>query len=96
MTLGLTRSLPRWLIDDTSDVSNARIFCMHTQSPMFIGELLPEEEAELSGLEIVGLPAGQVLTHITFLHKPCPLPDDLARSLTQAIQQHDAVRHMDS
>ena len=49
--LGLEHSLPRWLIDDTADISNGRVFVFHTQTPLFVGELLPEDEAELRGIE---------------------------------------------
>jgi hypothetical protein len=92
MTLRTEHSLPRWLIDDTSDVTNARIFCVHTQTPWLVGELLPDDEAELSGIELSGLPYGQVLSRIAWIDEPVFDADDLCRSLADAIRHHAAVR----
>jgi len=92
MTLGIDHSLPRWLIDDTADVSNARIFALHTHEPRLIGELLPEEEAGLDGIQLSGLPYGEVLTRILWFDDPVFDADDLCRSLAEAIEHHAAVR----
>lgn len=42
--LGVTCTLPRWLIDCTSDLANQRLFFVHTQRPELIGELVPHAE----------------------------------------------------
>jgi len=94
MTLGIDQSLPRWLIDDTADITNARVFVVHTQTPQFIGELLPEEEASLEGIELSGLPLGQVLTRISWSNDPVFDAQELCASLCEAILHHDAVRGM--
>lgn len=92
MTLGIDHSLPRWLIDDTADITNGRVFVVHTQAPRFIGELLPEDEATLDGVEISGLPFGQVLTRILWFDEPEFEIDELCRSLIDALLHHDGVR----
>jgi hypothetical protein len=92
MTLGIDYTLPRWLIDDTADVSNARIFAAHTQEPRLIGELLPEDEAELNGIELSALPFGLILTRIVWIDDPEFDADDLCRSLCEAIMQHQVLR----
>lgn len=92
MSLGIDRVLPRWLIDDTADVTNARVFAIHTQEPRLIGELLPEEEAGLEGIQLSGLPYGEVLTGIVWMDDPVFDPNDLCGSLRQAIEHHAAVR----
>ncbi|HUT58855.1 MAG TPA: hypothetical protein VNA25_13495 [Phycisphaerae bacterium] len=97
MTLGIDHSLPRWLIDDTADISNARIFCVHTQFPRMIGELLPEDEAELESFQISGLPCHQVLCRIAATDQASydqivEMAADLAGSLAEAIDRHEAVR----
>lgn len=86
------QTIPRWLIDDTSDLGNARIFCVHTQTPRLIGELVPEDEAHLEGIQISGLPDGQVLTRIRWMDNPVFDPEDLAGSLARAIDAHGSVR----
>lgn len=88
----LVRDIPRWLIDDTSDVGEARIFAVHTWKPRLIGELLPEAEAGLEGLQLSGLPFDQVLTRILWLDPPIFDADDLCRSLAEAIDRHAAAR----
>ena len=93
MTLGLEHMLPRWLIDDTADIGNARVFAIHTQEPRLMGELLPKDEAELSGVELSGLPYGEVLTRIVWIDEPVFDADDLCRSLAEAIRRHAAVRN---
>ena len=93
MTLGIDHTLPRWLIDDTADISNARLFAIHTQDPRLIGELLPEDEAGLDGIQVAGLPYGEVLTRIVWLDDPIFEADDLCRSLAEAINHHAAIRN---
>lgn len=95
MTLGIEHSLPRWLIDDTADVTNARMFAVHTQEPRLLGELLPGDEAELEGIELAGLPYGEILTRIVWIDDPVFDANDLCRSLREAIERHAAVRGWD-
>ena len=38
--------IPEWLIDDTAEIGEARVFCTHTRMPMFVGELLPDDELQ--------------------------------------------------
>lgn len=92
--LGVDHSLPQFLIDDTSDITNARIFVVHTQTPRFIGELLPEEEAELDGITISVNPGDQVLCRINWIDRPRSDSQlsALIKSLREAIDRHDAVR----
>lgn len=92
MMLGIDHTLPRWLIDDSADVTNARVFAIHTQEPRLIGELLPSEEAALEGIELSGLPYEEVLTRIVWIDDPVFDADDLCRSLAAAIEHHAAVR----
>lgn len=92
MVLGLDHSLPRWLIDDTADVENARVFAMHTQTPRLIGEILPEDEAELDGVELSGLPGQVVLSRIIWFDDPIFDADDMCGSLGEAILKHEAIR----
>jgi hypothetical protein len=92
MTLGLDHVLPRWLIDDTADISNARVFAVHTQEPRLIGELLPEDEGGLDAIQLSGLPYGEILTRIVWFDDPVFEADDLCRSLAEAIERHAAVR----
>lgn len=42
---------PRWLIDDTSGIADARVFVAHMRTPRFVGELLPDAEADPSRTE---------------------------------------------
>ena len=103
MTLGIDHMLPRWLIDDTSDICNARIFVVHTQEPRFVGELMPEAEADaadvLDRVVISRMPGEQIVTRILWLDDPPFFDDDfaadLAGSLAEAIHRHDAVRSTD-
>lgn len=46
--LGVTCTLPRWLIDCTSDLAHQRLFFVHTQRPELIGELIPQAEVPAS------------------------------------------------
>ena len=95
MTLGIDNTLPRWLIDDTSDITNARIFCVHTHEPRLIGELLPEDEAGLDGIQIAGFPNCQVLTRILWYDEPVFDANDLCESLREAIENHESIRYGD-
>lgn len=86
--------LPRFLIDDTAGISDAQIFVIHTQTPRFIGELVPEDEASpLGQIELTGLPLRQVLTNIVWFDDSSFDPNELIPSLAKAIERHDAIRY---
>lgn len=51
--LGFSHSLPRWLIDITSDASNERVFFVHTQWPELVGELKLHVEIDASDGPII-------------------------------------------
>ena len=91
MTLGVEHSLPEWLIDDTADITNARVFVVHTQEPRFVGELLPEEEAEISGITISTIDH-QVVCRITWINDPVFDVNKLCSSLAHALRHHFAIR----
>jgi len=91
--LGYTRTLPRWLIDDTTGIADGRIFAVHTQEPRCIGELLPEDEADTDGIVIGGLPDAQVLCHINWID-PIIQSElvDMANDLVLAMTHHHGLR----
>jgi len=93
MTLGLDHSLPRWLIDDTADITNARVFIFHTQEPRFIGEVLPDDEpgALLGGITI-SAGHGESLCRIIWIDDPVFDAEELCRSLREALEEHFAIR----
>jgi len=93
MSPGTDYMLPRWLIDDSAGITNARVFAIHTQEPRLIGELLPEREAGLEGIQLTGLPYGEVLARIVWIDDPVFDADDLCRSLARAIEHHATVRN---
>lgn len=83
---------PRWLIDDTTGIADARIYVVHTQAPRFIGELLPDDEAALSGITF-GCPGGQTLCLIEWIDPPQGFDyTEMSLSLSQAINHHDNIR----
>lgn len=82
---------PRWLIDDTTGISEARIFVAHLEHPRFAGELLPAEKADLGGIT-VSAPGGQVLCKIHWFAPPVFDPEELAGSLAKAIDHYESVR----
>lgn len=87
----IDRTLPRWLIDDTVGLSDARIFIVHTQVPRFIGELLPEDEAGIDGITLAA-PFGQVVCGIIWIDDPVFDADELLGSMAEAIRRQEAVR----
>jgi hypothetical protein len=92
MTLGLDQTLPRWLIDDTAEISHSRVFVVHTQEPRFIGEIVPVEKADLDGVKLPGLPGGKVVSRIIWDDVPFDFePEELCRSLAEAVEHHNAV-----
>lgn len=85
--------LPRFLIDDTAGLGDAQVFVMHTQTPRFIGELVPEDEASVIGqIELSGLPYHEVLTNIHWIDEPSFDPDELIPAMAEAIEIHATNR----
>lgn len=82
---------PRWLIDDTTGISDGRVFVAHMQAPRFVGELLPDDEATIDGITLAA-PLGQTLCNLVWFDEPRFDADELCRSLAVAIQHHDAIR----
>lgn len=83
--------LPRWLIDETADLSQARVFVVHTQTPRFFGELFPADETPLAG-SIIAAPHGESVAAIQWIDEPIFDADELCRSLAAAIHHHYAIR----
>lgn len=80
------------MIDDTSGITDARVFVAHLAEPRFVGELMPDDEHDPSGLTIA-CPLGQTLCRIaTFGPQSLTITDELIESLHRAIVHHDAVR----
>lgn len=91
--------LPEWLIDDTADIGEARIFAVHTSAPRLIGELIPDRELgadefreDMTGLTLAA--NGWTLCRIEWLDSPTGDLSTLCRSLTAALDRHDAIRGM--
>ena len=83
---------PVWLIDDTSGISDARVFIAHLAEPRFVGELMPDDEHDPSGLTIA-CPLGQTLCRIVAMGpQPLTVTDGMIDSLHRAILHHDTVR----
>lgn len=87
----MPETFPRWLIDDTTGIADARVFVAHLNEPRFVGELLPDEEAELGGVTIAA-PLGQTLCRIKWFDPPRFDASELCESLAAALRRHDAVR----
>jgi hypothetical protein len=85
-------SLPRFLIDDTTDIGEARVFVTHTQKPRFIGEIMPEEEGEIAGVTLSGLSGEEVVCRILWLDPPKFDPNELMPALRAALERHWAIR----
>ncbi len=88
--------LPRFLIDDTADLGNARIFIAHTQDPRFIGELFIDDEEGESGAPIEGVTLRisdtETLAAIDWIDDPVFDPEELIPALCEALAAHCAVR----
>lgn len=87
----MTIQFPRWLIDDTTGISEGRVFVAHLQTPRFVGELLPDAEADLEGFTF-SVPGGQSLCKIAWFDEPVFDAGELCRSLAISVEHHDAVR----
>lgn len=85
------KQYPRWLIDDTTGITDARVFVAHMQRPRFIGELMPDDEADISGITLEA-PFHQTVCRIEWFDDPVFDADELCRSMAEAIRHNDAVR----
>lgn len=85
---------PRWLIDDTSGFSDARVFIVHLAAPRFVGELVPDDEAqaEILGGITIAAPYHQSIVRIEWIDEPVFDAQELCESLARAVRHHDAVR----
>jgi len=83
--------IPEWLIDDTADVTEARVFIVHTREPRFVGELLPDDEHDPDGVTLAA-PFGQTVCRIDWIDPPEFNSQELLRSMAEAIRHHGAVR----
>ncbi len=85
------RQFPRWMIDDTSGVTDGRVFVAHMQTPRFVGELMPDDEHDPAGVTIAA-PGGQTICRIEWFDEPGGWSADFHESLARALDHHDAVR----
>jgi hypothetical protein len=88
---------PEWLIDDTAQIGEARIFAVHTASPRFIGEVIPDRELGTDEFreDLVGITFGVhgwTLCRIEWIDPPNVDTNAICRSLAEAMDRHDAVR----
>lgn len=84
--------IPEWLIDDTAGIADAEVYVVHTRRPRFWGVLVPEDEADLEGVTLAGLPCGEVLFGIAWMDPPVFDPDELIPSLRAALELHWSIR----
>jgi hypothetical protein len=84
-------NFPRWLIDDTAGIGDARVFIAHTIKPRFVGELLPVDEGPIDGITFPA-PMGQVVCNIAWHDEPIFDSQELLGSMAKAILHHDSVR----
>lgn len=82
---------PRWLIDDTAGIADARVFVVHLCEPRFVGELLPDDEAPPDGVTLAA-PLGQTPCRIKWLDPPRFDASELCGSLACALRHHDTAR----
>ncbi len=82
--------IPEWLIDDTTDITDARVYVAHTREPRFFGELVPEDEADPDGITLSAI--GEVICQIHWIDQPVFDAEALCRSLQDALNHHWAVR----
>lgn len=80
---------PRWLIDDTA--APGRVFCIHTQYPQLIGELLPDDDVPNDG-DTLDAGDGNTLCKIEWLDEVIFEANDMCRSLQEALDAHRVVR----
>lgn len=81
---------PRFLIDDTTGIVDGRVFVAHMAEPRFVGELMPDDEADIEGITLAA-PFGQTVCRITWFDEP-RIDDDLLWSLSVAVNHYDSVR----
>ncbi len=86
---------PEWIIDDTSGITDARMFIVHTTFPRFVGEALPDDEHDPSGTTF-SLPNGETLCKIDWIDSTDAMTDDawqsMVKNLHTAWEHHWAVR----
>lgn len=82
---------PRFLIDDTSALGDARVFVCHTRRPRFVGELVPSDEAPPGGL-VLAINDDEDLVGIDWIDPPTLDLAEIARALGDALADHWAVR----
>ena len=87
----IAHGFPRWLIDDTAGIGDARVFVAHMRTPRFVGELLPDAEADPSGVTFAA-PLGQTLCRIIWFDETRFDAAEICESLAAAIRRHDVVR----
>ncbi len=86
--------LPRWLIDDTAGIGDARIFVIHTQEPRFVAEHFPDGEADVSNF-VISVADGDLVVLQWLGEPPDPREIDateLIKSFNAAMDLHAAVR----
>ncbi len=91
------RQIPRFIIDDTAEPGDARVFIMHTISPRFVAELIPANESFIGvGTNVsFSLASGDSCCVLEFYDEPA-LSDAEASELCHAIDavlsHHFAIR----
>jgi len=91
-------NLPRFLIDDTAELGDARVFVTHTDRPRFVGELFIEDENGntdaplLNGGVTLSVSATEVLAAIDWIDDPIFDPNELIPALRGALETHWLIR----
>lgn len=87
---------PQFLIDDTADLGEARLFVTHTQFPRFIGELFCDDDDGRSDAPIGGVTLAvtntEILAAIDWIDPPDFDPEELIPALRAALARHWAIR----
>lgn len=90
--------MPRFLIDDTAGISDARVLVTHTRMPRFVGELFTANEDGvfdapfmLGGLTI-SLSCTEVVAIFDWIDPPVFDPNELIPALRAALEAHWSVR----
>jgi hypothetical protein len=95
MIAPLSRNLgpPRWIIDDTSKIEEARVYVAHTHSPRFFAEILPPDDEDLNvGFIGMQLSNGEWLSYIQWIDEPCVNVVEMIQSLEEALAHHWTIR----
>ena len=84
---------PRWIIDDTANLYDARLYVVHTQYPRIFGEILPPDDEDLDIVSPrIHLSNGDWLCYIHWIDPPSGSVEGMVRSLEEAIEFHWAIR----